>query len=359
MSENQDPDSKTEDPTGKRLDEARSKGQVVKTAEANNLAVLSGALVLLLVVFPWSFGNILTAIRPFIERPHGFPVDYGSIGVILTELSMEIGLALIVPFAILVAMIILASYIQVGWLYTTEAVFNFNLGRLNPWSALKQKFSVKNLVEFGKSFAKMLVVSTVITPLILPLWGSVDHFIALSLESIVLETKYEAQKLIFGVVLILLVLAVADYKYQHHTFMRDMRMTKQEVKDEHKQQEGDPLVKSKIRELRFKRARARMMSNVPMADVVITNPTHFAVALKYDPGSMGAPVLLAKGADLVAQKIRELAKEHDIPIISNPPLARALYATTEVNQEIPAEHYRAVAQIISYVFKLKQKPMPN
>jgi flagellar biosynthetic protein FlhB len=162
-------------------------------------------------------------------------------------------------------------------------------------------------------------------------------------------------RLAFGVVVITTVLALADYLYQRISFRRSMRMTKEEVKEEYRQQEGDPHIKSKLRQLRAERARRRMMAAVPEAAVVVTNPTHFAVALKYEMGAMGAPRVVAKGADLVAQRIREVAKAHGVPLVENPPLARALYATVELDHEIPAEHYKAVAEVISFVLRAKNR----
>jgi flagellar biosynthetic protein FlhB len=161
--------------------------------------------------------------------------------------------------------------------------------------------------------------------------------------------------LVLAVLLLSTALAVADYGFQHWRFMEKMKMTKQELRDEHKQSEGDPMVKMKLRTLRSKRARQRMMQAVPSADVVVTNPTHYAVALKYEMDTMSAPVLVAKGGDLVAKRIRELAEENEVPIVENPPLARALFATVELDQEVPPEHYKAVAEVISYVMRLKSR----
>jgi flagellar biosynthetic protein FlhB len=184
----------------------------------------------------------------------------------------------------------------------------------------------------------------------------VSDFVALAAVDIFAMLDYlrrETVRLTFIVLLIVTVMAAADYVYQRWSFLQQMRMTKQEVKDEHKQTEGDPMIKSRLRSLRMQRARQRMMAAVPKASVVITNPTHYAVALKYDMDAMGAPILVAKGADLIALRIRELADENEVPIVENPPLARALFATVELDQEVPPEHYKAVAEVISYVMKLK------
>jgi flagellar biosynthesis protein FlhB len=169
------------------------------------------------------------------------------------------------------------------------------------------------------------------------------------------ETKALLAKLLIGVVSIVAAIAAIDVIYQRLQHMREMRMSRQEIKDEFKETEGDPLVKGRLRQLRMERTRRRMMAQVPQSDVVVTNPTHYAVALKYDPGSMGAPKMMAKGVDQVAQKIREIAKEHGIPIVENPPLARGLFAAVDVDQEVTPEFYKAVAEVISYIFKLKRR----
>ncbi|MDE1148103.1 MAG: flagellar biosynthesis protein FlhB [Azospirillaceae bacterium] len=359
MAEDQDPDSKTEDPTGKRLSEARDKGQVAKSQEMPHLFMLGAALVLVMGVLPWSFHRIQAVLEPFVERPETMPVDRAGLGHLLVALLLEVGLSMSVPLVILVIAAFLASFLQVGFIFSTERLFNFDLNRFNPVENLLNKFKGRNLVDFAKSLMKLAVVSVIVLPALFPLGGAVEHFIGMSLMGLVGETKTQAAGLIFRVMIALGLLAGGDWWYQRWKFNQDMRMTKQEVKDEHKQSEGDPLIKGKIRQLRMQRARSRMMENVPKADVVVTNPTHYAIALKYDPASMGAPMVIAKGVDFIAARIREMAEEHGIPLVPNPPLARALYASAEVDQEIPAEHYKAVAQVISYVFKLKKKTFPK
>lgn len=359
MAEDQDDDSKTEEPTGKRLQDAREKGQVPKSQEFSHLFVLSASLVLILMVLPWSFGRISASITPFIEQPHAIIMDGGALTTVFTDLITSTLISMVVPLVILLIAGVTASVVQVGFLVTTEKFMELDLNRLNPLPALAHKFSMKNLVEFLKSLAKLVIVSIVVYIMLRPLWDSVDHFISMAIIDIVKETQHLAAKIIFAVILVLLTLAGADYVYQRYTFMKQMRMTKQEIKEEFKQAEGDPLIKGKIRQLRMERARNRMMGNIPTADVVVTNPTHYAVALKYDPAVMGAPTVVAKGVDHLAMRIREIAEEHDVPLITNPALARALYATAEVNEEIPTDHYKAVAEIISYVFKMKRKPIPR
>lgn len=214
---------------------------------------------------------------------------------------------------------------------------------------------MRQLLELPKSLIKLILVGSVMAWV---LWGRMAEFATLGALDLVGLLAYLHDR-VLGMVLMLVIfvtaIAAADWFYQKWDFDQKMKMTKQEVKDEHKQSEGDPMVKSRLRALRMQRSRQRMMQAVPEADVVVTNPTHFAVALKYDMETMNAPVLVAKGADLVAKRIRELADEHEVPIVENPPLARALYAAVELDQEVPQEHYKAVAEVIGYVMRLKGK----
>lgn len=355
MAEEQDQDSKTEEASQKKLSDAREKGQFARSQELNHLFLLGAGLVLVTLLLPGSLTQLNQTLRPFIERPHEFPMDRGNLGQLMVTLLTEAGIGLAFPLGILVIAAALGSLVQTGFVFNTENFLKFDANRINPLTNFGQKVSRRNLVEFAKSLLKLIIVGAVVTVLLWPILNGAEHFIGMPLEALVLETQGLAGRILTGVLAILAVLAGADFLYQRFEFMQQMRMSKQEQKEEYKQMEGDPLIKSKIREKRIQRARNRMMQNVPKADVVVTNPTHYAVALQYDPKAMGAPVVLAKGVDLIAMKIREIAEANGVPLVANPPLARALYAAAEVDEEIPAEHYKAVAQVISYVFKLKKK----
>jgi flagellar biosynthetic protein FlhB len=210
-------------------------------------------------------------------------------------------------------------------------------------------------MEFVKGIVKLMVISFAGIVVLMPYFDGLEHFVGLDFGQAMDDMRTLFLRMMVAVLTVLFVLAIMDYLYQRYDFMQKMRMSKQELKEEFKQTEGDPQVKARLRQLREQKARQRMMQAVPEADVVITNPTHYAVALKYDSKAMDAPQMVAKGADLVAQKIRELAKEHKVPVVENAPLARALYDSMEIEQTIPAEHYKAVAEVISYVFRLKGK----
>ena len=216
-------------------------------------------------------------------------------------------------------------------------------------------FSLRSLMELSKGSLKILVVGGVGAILLAPYFDRLEHVVGLPLPVFLEELQMLVVRLMMGVLVVMLVVAVIDLVYQRNEHYKKMRMTKQELKDEYKQTEGDPHVKSKLRQLRSERARQRMMQAVPEADVVITNPTHYSIALKYDPATMEAPVCLAKGVDEVALRIREVAKEHDIVLYEDVPLARTLYDVVDLDETIPYEHFKAVAEVISYVFRLKGK----
>jgi flagellar biosynthetic protein FlhB len=220
---------------------------------------------------------------------------------------------------------------------------------------VQRLFSMKSIMEFVKGILKLAIITTVGIIILSPFFGTIDHLVGLPIGAAIDEMKILVTRLLVGILVVLFVIAGIDLMYQRYEHNKKMRMTKQELKDEYRQSEGDPHVKAKLRQLRQERARTRMMQAVPGADVVITNPTHYSIALKYDPEQNDAPIVVAKGVDDLALRIREVAKENDIMIMPNPPLARVLYDTVEVDEMVPPDHYKAVAEIISYVFKLKGK----
>jgi len=228
------------------------------------------------------------------------------------------------------------------------------LDKLSPVNGLKRMFGATAWVNLIKSMIKFVVIGTICYAVLWPQRHALSQLIQTDLVGTLPITLKLAMKLMIAILAALALMAVLDYAFQHHEFMKRNKMTKQEVKDEHRQMEGDPLIKNKIRQIRMEKARQRMMAKVPEATVIIANPTHFAIALKYESGKMLAPVCLAKGVDAVALRIRQLAEEHKIPVVENPPLARALYATVELDQEVPPEHYKAVAAVIGYVMRLKR-----
>lgn len=265
---------------------------------------------------------------------------------------------MIVPMLLTIAAAVTGTVVQIGLLFATEKL-GFDLSRISPLAGLKRIVSWRSGVEFLKNLCKVFAVGAVAAWLAFPAADQIMHMSNQSAEHLPAELYQIVLRLLLGVLIIVTILAIIDYAYQRFSFMRSMRMTKEEVKEEYRQSDGDPKIKAKLRQIRAQRSRRRMMKAVPKASVVITNPTHYAVALAYEMGEAAAPKVVAKGADLIALKIREIAEAHDVPIVENPPLARALYAAVEIDDEIPPEHYKAVAEIISYVFRLKGKMKPQ
>jgi flagellar biosynthetic protein FlhB len=258
---------------------------------------------------------------------------------------------------LLVVLAALGVLMQIGWLMSPESI-QPKLEKISPISGAKRLFSLKSVVELLKGIVKMILVGFVAYLIVKPEFSRIDLMVQMDLKELLDETHFVAIEIFIGVLAVAAVIAVVDYLYQRYEFMNQMKMSKQEVRDEHKQTEGDPHVKARLRQLRMERARTRMMAEVPKATVVITNPTHYAIALKYDMEQMAAPRVVAKGVDAVALRIREIANENEVPMVENRPLARALYDNAELDEEIPEDYYKAVAEVISYVFKMNQTYVP-
>jgi len=356
MSDNQEQDDaqKTEDPTPKKLEEARKKGQVAVSKEINNWLMLFAGTILVALMAPFVFTNLLEILKAFIERSYSFPSAPGGMGVILGGGLKQVLMALALPLAFLFIVAFLAPFVQVGPLFAPEAI-KPEISKISPIKGFKRLFSMRSLMEFAKGLLKLAIIGVVGVIIIYPYFGKFEHFIGLPIPLLMGELKSLVVRLMIGVLIVLVVVAVIDLVYQRHEHAKKMRMTRQEIKDEYKQTEGDPHVKARLRQLRSEKARQRMMQAVPSADVVITNPTHYSIALKYDPETMEAPLCVAKGIDEIALRIREVAKQHDIILYENRPLARTLYDTVEIDETIPVEQYQAVAEVISFVFKQKGK----
>lgn len=351
----EDSDDKTEDPTGKRLGEARKEGNMPQTMEVKALMSLVLATIMVGILAPGMSSQIKATLAPFIEQPHTILIGPDGLSELLLHLALGVFKAMVIPFALVISLAILGAVAQTkGFMWVPKKIVP-DFTKLSPLQGLKRIFSANQMMELAKQIIKLSVLGAMMGWIF---WGSVADFQNLATLDLMAILEYITNKIYWMILVTLMMvatLAAADFAFQYWRWMEKMRMTKQEVKDEHKQQEGDPQVKAKIKSLRMQRARKRMMAAVPRADVVITNPTHYAVALKYDIDAMSAPVLVAKGADLVAKRIRDLASEHNVPIVENPPVARALYAAVELDQEVPPEHYKAVAEIIGYVMRLKGK----
>lgn len=351
----EDDSSKTEDASPKKLEEARQKGQVAQSKELNTWIMLLIATLIIGVASGSMFEGFMDFLKVFIEQPHLMTSGAGGIATILGETTLKTIGMIAVPLIVLFFAAFLGPFLQVGLLLSPE-VLKFDFSKVSPMKGFGRLFSMKSIVEFIKGFLKIVVIGYVGYVLIEPYWPAIEHTMGQSVGSMLGNLYSMTMRLMIGMLVVLLIISIADVLYQRWDFNKSMRMTKQEVKDEYKQTEGDPHVKGKLKQLRFEKARQRMMQAVPRADVIITNPTHFAVALQYNPEEMDAPTVIAKGIDNVALRIREVGKDNNIEIVENPPLARSLYADVEIDQAIPAELFKAVAEVISYVYQKRGKP---
>jgi flagellar biosynthetic protein FlhB len=347
----EDSDDKTEDPTQKRLDDAHARGDVAKSQEVNTWFVIAGAT-LVLSTFSGSIGGgILMPLRNLVANAGQLRAD----GAALLGLSYTLGYAVLgamgVPLLMLAIAAIAGNMIQHRLVWSSESLTP-KFSKVSPGAGLKRIFGKQAVANFAKGVFKLAALGAVMMAVLWPERHRLESFLMFDPSAILGVTTSLTLQLMGAVVAMLAAVAIADYFFQYRQWYQRQKMSLQEIKDEFKQSEGDPHIKAKIRQLRQQRMKKRMMAAVPNASVVITNPTHFSVALSYERG-MSAPICVAKGADNVALKIREIAKKHDIPIVENVPLARALYATVDIDEEIPVEHYQAVAEIIGYVMGLK------
>lgn len=352
--EQEDDASKTEDPSAKKLEEGRKRGQVAQSRDLSSWVMFLAATLLIGAGAPSIFSSVMNELRGFFEFAGQMPSTKQAVYTAMTESVALYWKLTAFFFIVLIFAALLGPLMQVGFLIAPE-VLKPDFSKISLLKGFKRLFSLKSIMEFVKGILKIVAIGFIGFILVMPYLDTIDHTITMPVIDILYETKYLAVRMMIGVLIALLSIALADFLYQRWEFMKQMRMTKQEVKDEYKQTEGDPFIKGKLKQMRMERARQRMMQNVPKADVIITNPTHFSIALKYDTDVADAPVVIAKGVDEVAFRIREVAKEHDIILYENPPLARTLYDTVDIDEMIPEELFKAVAEIISFVYKQKGK----
>jgi flagellar biosynthesis protein FlhB len=343
---------KTQDPTQKRLDDAHERGDVAKSQEVNTWFLIAGAT-LVMSSFSGSIGSgIEMPLRNLIAKSWMINVD----GPGLLELAQSIGFAVLsalgIPFLFLIIAALAGNMIQHKMVWSAEALAP-KFSKISPMAGAKRIFGKQAAANFLKGLFKLIALGVVMMAVLWPERHRLDAMIRFEPEAIMGVTTTLTLQLMGAVVAMLALVAIADFFFQYRQWYEKQKMSLQEIKEEYKQSEGDPHVKGRIRQLRQQRMKKRMMAAVPKASVIITNPTHYAVALSYDRG-MPAPICVAKGVDAVALKIREVAKAHDVPIVENVALARALHASVEIDDEIPVEHYKAVAEIIGYVMGLKR-----
>lgn len=352
--DSQDESQKTEDPTQHRLNEALKKGQVAFSREVTSFLMLLSFTLLIIWLAPYLLNRASYNLQDYIEHSADIPVDEVSIMYIAKKIVMDMWGVLIFPLMIAVVVAFISAIGQNGIIASIEPIIP-KLEKISVLKGLKRLFSLKSVVELLKGILKISMVALVGFITVYPDLIRMETLHSYSIDNMVQLLDTLAGRILIGACVIMALVAIIDYMYQRHEYIKNLRMSKKDIKDELKQTEGNPEIKAKLRQIRMQRAQQRMMSAVPNADVVITNPTHFAVALQYDAETMRAPVCVARGQDHIALKIREIAKKHQITIVENPPLARALFDNMDIDEEIPNEHYQAVAEVISYVYKLKGK----
>ncbi|MEW9667650.1 flagellar biosynthesis protein FlhB [Ammoniphilus sp. 3BR4] len=345
---------KTEKATPKKKQEARQKGQVAKSQEVASALIMLSSFLFLLFLGQSMGANLIHMMRGTFSEYLHWDVTIHNVQVVFNRLLYDSAL-IVLPFLLVaLAMGVFSNYIQIGFLFTTEPI-KMKLEKLDPIQGAKRIFSMRSIVELLKSILKIVLTSVIA---ILVLSKAVDEIMVLSQTSIgnvlTLVSTLTVQIGIF-IALLLLVLSVLDYIYQKFEHEKGLRMSKQDIKDEHKKTEGDPLIKGKIKQRQREMAMSRMMQEIPNADVVITNPTHFAVAIQYNPQEMQAPKVIAKGKDLIALKIKEIAQRENVITMENRPLARTLFAQVEIGQEVPESLFKAVAEVLAYVYQLRKR----
>lgn len=346
-----DEDEKTEEPTEKKIEDAKKEGNVSKSMEVTGAAILFFGSLYILFFSSHTMGEIKKLMMysySFIGEELDATVFYSlTYTVVMTMLS-----SLLPLFALVILLTLVFNWIQFGMIVTPLKI---DLQKLDPIKGMKNVFGLKKLIEAFKLTAKLMIIIIVMVLLFLftgdMILAMMDQETMGTISMMIELTGY----FLGAILLIIIIFAIIDFYFTKHYYMKSLRMSKQDIKDEYKNMDGDPLVKGRIRRIQMEMAQKRMMTEVPDADVVITNPTHYAVAMKYDNTVDSAPKIVAKGIDFIAIKIKDIAKDNDIPIIENPALARALHDQIEIDEQIPSEFYKALAEIFSYVYELKKK----
>ena len=355
MADDKDPDSKTEEATPQKLEEARKKGDVAKSADVAPALSLLGATAVIVMGGGYFATSMAEAFMPFIASPHLL------IGGLEAGAGVEIGMNAIWAAAPFLGAVMLATIVggvggnvfQSGFLFSAEKM-KPKWEKVSPMGGLKRIFGPDGLMQFAQTFAKLIAVSVICWMVLKPHAREFENMAAMSPAAILPLARDMMIALMASTLVFLVLGAGADFIWQKMRFAKRQRMTKEEVKEEYKNTEGDPHVKAKLKQIRMQRSRQRMMQNVPKATVIVTNPTHYSVALRYEAGD-AAPVCVAKGVDALALLIREVAREHDVPIVENVPLARALYAAVDIDETIPREHFEAAARVIGFVMQKRKR----
>lgn len=348
-----DREDQTEDPTLRRLEQAIERGDTARSPEVGTWFVLAGGTLALMTMSGDSASTLTSSLRGMLGNLHRFPTDAAGLQSVATHAILVAMAAMAFPFVVLLLSGLAGSMIQHRPIFTLDPLAP-QLARISPLSGFKRIFGKEAVVQLIKGLVKLGAVGTAMAYVLWPERGRLESLVILDVAHLLPATRDEAIKLMGAVLAIYAFLAGGDYVYQRISWYNRQKMTKREIKEEYKETEGNPEIKAKLRQLRAQASRRRMMAKVPKATVVVMNPTHYAVALQYESG-MAAPVCVAKGLDAVALRIRAVAEENSVPVVENAPLARALYKAVDLDQDIPVEHYKAVAEVIGYVMRLRRR----
>lgn len=348
-----DDQEKTEEPTAKKIEDARKEGNVPKSQDTSSFVTLVIAIGAFLALSSFMRERIIYVYK-FVNSQIGIELDINTVHIIIITLMREF-IFIVIPFAVIIAISgVLAAVLQFGFLFTTKAIMP-KLSKIDPIKGIKNLISIKKLIEGIKIIVKVTLVMTVATYYLLQFKDELPSVIFFTLTDQIAWFKEKALILIAVMLFLFLLLALFDLFFVRYNYFKDLKMSKQEIKDEYKSMEGDPQVKGRIRRVQMEMSKKRMMQDIPSADVVITNPTHYAVAIRYDTEKEDAPIIVAKGVDHLALKIKEIARQFDIQVVENPPLARELYKKCEINDIIPETLYKAVAEVLAFVYQSSKK----
>ncbi|MFN0042016.1 MAG: flagellar biosynthesis protein FlhB [Alphaproteobacteria bacterium] len=357
MADDSDDSQKTEEPTQKRLADAEKEGQIATSRDVGHFFMLLAGLAVVTLLIPNLARDLMRLFMPFLSSPHIYDLELTSAAPLLRDILGGVGAALAVPILALLGAAFIGNFIQHGPFVSASAL-SPKLDRISPIAGFKRMFGARSLIEFAKGLLKIIAVGSAAVAAVVPVLVDIESYSSLELGALLDHIQNATFRLLFAALAVMAVVAGLDYLYQRFELRKQLRMSREDMKEEYKQTEGDPAIKSRIRQIRAERAKKRMMQNLPKADVVIANPTHYAIALSYKPAEMAAPKVVAKGADFLALRIRAVAAEHGIPVVENKPLARALHDAVDIDDEVPAEHYVAVAQVIGYIMRLREKAAP-
>lgn len=355
MAESDDDSQKTEQPTEKRLRDAVEKGQVIYSREVTNFFLVLALTIIIATLIPDLFKKTVSSLNPYLESSYDLLITKDNVGKIFKDILLIIFKIIIIPTSFIMIAGLTSTFIQAGGINFSSSPLSPKLEKISLIKGAKRIFSISSVVEFIKGIVKIIVVALTAYLVVRPELNRLNQIHDYDIRFGLIFLFDLTIKMLIAICCILFFIALFDYLYQRYKYYNQLKMTKHEIKEEYKQSEGNPEIKAKLRRLRSERARQRLSTIVPKSTVILTNPTHYSVALEYDKEFSPTPKVIAKGQDFLALRIREIAKKHDIPIIENKPLARALYNSVEIGQEIPVSYYKAVAEIISYVYKLKNK----